>query len=63
MKGYLKYKTKDGKIFKTTKEISVLEARKYYNEKLKEREDIVSVYMIRFDVWNYVCCKVFKREE
>ena len=64
MKGYLKFKTKDGKIFVNgSDELTVLEARKYYNEKLKDRDDIISVYMIKWGTWNWKCCKVFKKEE
>jgi hypothetical protein len=62
MKGILKYKTKDGKYFKTKKEISVKEARQYYENKLKEDNNITDVYMIKFKNWNYEIIKVFKKE-
>lgn len=62
MKGYLKWKYKSGKKFKTTKEITVAEARKYYIEKFKDNPDVVSVYMIKFGTWHWEVCKVFKKE-
>jgi len=63
MKGYLKYITTDGKRFKLTKEITVKEAQQYYINKLKDRTDIREVYMVKFDVWSWRVCKVFKQEE
>ena len=36
---------------------------KYYKEKLKNRKDIVEVWLVHFSGWRYYICKILKREK
>lgn len=59
----LHYKMNNGKYRKSKRTITVKEAEKYYKENLKDRKDIIKVWLTHFGGWHTYLYKVLKDEE
>jgi len=61
MKVRLKYKKKDGTIWALKREITIKEAKTIFEKELKNDNNIVEVYLTRFDGWYNRKIKTLKR--
>lgn len=59
----LTYTSKEGKAFKSNDTMTVLQAEKQYTERLKNDDNILTVALIHFDGWKWVCKKILKQKD
>ena len=59
----LKFRTKDGRVKKSSMKVTVKEAIEYYKTRLKDDENIIKVWLVYFHNWHEGVYKILKLEK